>query len=394
MRKIPIVGRELLMGKENIRKIVIDARLYGLEHAGPGRYVKNLVDTLGKIDKSNEYHILLRKKYYESVTFPDNFYKVLADYPHYTFLEQIKLPFLINKFQPDLVHFPFFNTPLLYFGKFIVTIHDLTMHRFTGGTATTRSFVKNLIWRLGYHIAFANAVYRAKMILVPSEHVKKDITDFYKINAKKIIVTYEGVAESLMKNATYDVLKKYKIRDKYFIYSGSAYPHKNLGNAITAIKLLNQKIKERVIFVITSPRGVFADRLLIQIKKLKAQEYVKYIGFLSDSELGNLIKYSLAFLYPTKSEGFGLPGLEAMQVGTLVLSSDITVLREVYQENAIYFDPNDPVSMSIAMQDVMEIGSAIRAGKISKAFKFAQKYSWEKTARQTVEVYLSLFGDR
>jgi glycosyltransferase involved in cell wall biosynthesis len=375
------------MKKKSIGKIVIDGRLYGWEHAGPGRYVKNLIDSLCKIDKSNEYFILLRKKYYDSTDFPVNFHKVLADYPHYTFLEQIKLPLLIYRIKPDLVHFPFFNTPILYFGNFIVTIHDLTMHRFTGGTATTRSYLKNLIWRLGYHIAFANAVYRAKMVLVPSNYVKEDLSRFYRINRNKITVTYEGVAESITKPAGINVLEKYQVKKKYFIYSGSAYPHKNLANAIKAIKILNDETDELVLLVITSPRGIFAERLLKQVKNLKAERFVKYIGFVSDAELGSLFNKSLAFIYPTKSEGFGLPGLEAMQAETLLICSNIAVLKEVYDEKAIYFDPNDAGDIKDAMEMVLNMDDGERVKRIAVALDFLKRYSWVNTVRETIRIY-------
>ena len=367
-------------------RIVIDARLYGLEHAGPGRYVKNLIDSLNKIDKINVYFILLRKSYFGKVNLGKNFNQVIADYKHYTFAEQLKLPFLMAKLKPDLVHFPFFNTPVFYFGKFVVTVHDLTMHTFKGGAATTRSYLKNLIWRVGYRIAFANAVFRAKKIIVPSDFVKEDIKRCYKINPKKIVVTYEGVTKSLAKPPPVNVLEKYKIRKPYFIYSGSAYPHKNLDRAIEAIKLLNVE-KKGVILIITSPRNIFADRLNEKIKSLNAEKFVKYIGFVTDSELGSLFSHSIGFLYPTLSEGFGLPGLEAMQAQTLVIASDIPVLKEVYKNNAIYFNPENPDSIKTAIQRASGLVDDKRKQRIEKAFNYTKNFNWEKTAYETLDVY-------
>ena len=101
-------------------KILIDARLFGPSHTGNGRYTKELIENLAKIDSKNNYVILLRKEAFDKVNLPDNFIKVLADFKHYSFEEQFKLPFLILKYKPDIVHFPHFNVPLFYFGKFIV----------------------------------------------------------------------------------------------------------------------------------------------------------------------------------------------------------------------------------------------------------------------------------
>ncbi len=173
-------------------KIVIDARLYGPKDTGIGRYTQKLVENLIKIDSKNEYLILLRKGDYDLLKFPKNWTKVLADFKHYTFEEQFKMPLLLMKLKAELVHFPHFNIPILYFGKYIVTIHDLIMHKFTDGTATTRKFPIYQIWRMGYHIAFAKAVYGSRKIIVPSNAIKDEVVQFYKINPKKVEVTYEG----------------------------------------------------------------------------------------------------------------------------------------------------------------------------------------------------------
>lgn len=173
-------------------KILIDARLYGPKHTGNGRYTQNLVENLAKLDFKNKYIILLRKDDFEDLSFPKNWTKVLADFKHYTFAEQFKLPFLIYKYKPSVVHFPHLNVPLFYFGKYIVTIHDLIMHKFTSGAATTRKFPIYQIWRLGYHLAFAKAVYGSTKIIVPSNAVKNEVVGYYKIKHKKVEVTYEA----------------------------------------------------------------------------------------------------------------------------------------------------------------------------------------------------------
>lgn len=173
-------------------RILIDARLYGPEHTGNGRYTTNLATELVKLDKKNNYIIFLRKKYFDSLNLPSNWKKALADFKHYTFGEQFKLPFLINKYHPDIVHFPHFNVPLFYFKKFIVTIHDLTMHKFKSDAATTRHFPVYQIWRFGYMLSFAKAVYGSIKIIVPSNAVKDELVNMYKINKNKVEVTYEG----------------------------------------------------------------------------------------------------------------------------------------------------------------------------------------------------------
>jgi hypothetical protein len=172
-------------------KILIDGRLYGLENAGLGRYLINLITELGRLDSKNEYVLLLRKKYFKNLNLPDNWKKVLADYRHYSFAEQLKIPGIIEKENPDIVHFPHFNVPIFYRGKFIVTIHDLLMHKQIGLEATTLPIFFYMIKRLGYRLVFDSAIKRSVAIITPSESIKKEILNLYKIPADKVHVTYE-----------------------------------------------------------------------------------------------------------------------------------------------------------------------------------------------------------
>lgn len=173
-------------------KILIDARLYGLENAGLGRYIVNLVSNLKKIDKKNDYTILLRKKYFKSLVVPKNWKKVLAEYRHYSFIEQVLLPIAIAKEKPDVTHFPHFNIPIIFTGKYVVTIHDMLMHSQKGLQATTLPTLVYYIKRFGYRIVFDKAVRGATKIITPSKTVKKELVQYYKIPEDKVKVTYEG----------------------------------------------------------------------------------------------------------------------------------------------------------------------------------------------------------
>ncbi len=169
----------------------------------------------------------------------------------------------------------------------------------------------------------------------------------------------------------------------YFIYVGSAYPHKNLERAIKAA--VNLKVN----FYIVSSRSVFTKRLEKLIKNLKAEKYVKLLGFVEDEKLTELYKNSTGFVYPSLSEGFGLPGLEAMKAGTLVLCSYIEVFLEIYLNNAIYFDPYDVKSIMAAMERALSLSKVEREKRIKNEKEFIKKYSWEKMAKETIEVYNS-----
>ena len=174
-------------------KIVIDARLYGLEHAGLGRYAMNLIRELQKIDHKNDYVVLLRKKYFDQLKLPKNWKKVSADFRHYSLTEQIKLPKILLAEKPDLVHFLHMNVPIFYRGKFIVTVHDLLMQKHRGSKATTLPFFAYFPKLMAAKLVFRHAVSAAKKIIVPSYAVKGEVVSFYHVDPGKIAVIYEGV---------------------------------------------------------------------------------------------------------------------------------------------------------------------------------------------------------
>lgn len=179
-------------------------------------------------------------------------------------------------------------------------------------------------------------------------------------------------------------MKEFK---KYFLYVGNAYPHKNLERLIKAVKLLNKEVKDDIGLVIVSARSVFVNRLEVVVRRLSAESIVDLKGFVPDEKLGPLYHGAVAFVFPSLSEGFGLPGLEAMAAGTLVLASEIPVLKEVYKENAIYFNPFDISSIKEAMKKVLEMDPAQRTKLIAKNQTFCKRYSWSQMAHETLKVY-------
>ncbi len=369
-------------------KILIDGRLYGLENAGLGRYLINLIDQLGKIDSRNEYVILLRKKYFDSLKLPQNWKKIEADFRHYSFAEQFKLPNLINNESPDLVHFPHFNAPVFYRGNYIVTIHDMLMHKSVGLAATTLSAPLYFLKRLGYRLVFDNAVRRSEKIIAPSQAIKEELVKYYRLSESKVFVTHLGAEVKEI-----DMSSNFSGKP-YFIYAGNAYPHKNLNRLMEAVVLLNKKYIQPVKLLIATSRGIFTRRLESLIHEHGAGSYTKLLGFISDKELFGLYKNSVGFVSPSLSEGFGLPGLEAMASGTLVLASDIPVFREIYQDNAIFFNPLDFTSIEKAMERAIETDEKSRSGKIEKALNFVKRYSWAKMAEETLRIYASCYSIR
>ncbi|HKB88270.1 MAG TPA: glycosyltransferase family 1 protein [Patescibacteria group bacterium] len=362
-------------------RLLIDARLYGLENAGLGRYLNNLILELSKTDTTTQYVILLRKKYFDSLILPSNWQKILADFRHYSFQEQFILPGLIKNQNPDLVHFPHFNVPIFYKGPYVVTIHDLLMHTQSGMLATTLPAPIYFIKRSAYRLVFDTAVNKSIRIIVPSHAIKSELVKKYPTTQNKITVTYEGLDNNISSS------NNLKFENPYFVYTGNAYPHKNLKRLIQALVLLNTNRDKKIILVIASARNVFTKRLEKIVADLKAEVLVKLVGFVPDNELGGLYQKSLGFVFPSLSEGFGLPGLEAMNAGALVLASEIPVFKEIYTNHALYFNQLDFSSIEKIMKAAIEMNPNERKNKILEGQKFVKKYSWAKMAKETLDIY-------
>lgn len=376
-------------------RIGIDARFWGLENTGIGRYVMELVKNLEKIDHQNQYVIFLRRKHFRQVKFETlNFTKVLADFPHYSLKEQFLLPRVLKKEKLDLVHFPNFNIPLLYKRKYVVTIHDLIKHFFQGPETTTRSPFFYWWKYLAYLLTVRLAVKRAKRIIVPSFWWKARLERQLGIDREKMVVTYEGIGEFFEKiraknyslSKIGQTLAQLGIKRPYVIYVGNLYPHKNIGRLLKAIKKINQK--KQCNLVIVSAKGVFWQRLKKEIDDLKISDLVFLAGFVSDRDLFILYRQAEAFIIPSLLEGFGLTGLEAMAVGLPVVSSSASCLKEVYAQAACYFSPKNANQMAREIIRVLE-DKNLRQKLIKNGYERVQGFSFEKMARETLKVYES-----
>ena len=239
-----------------------------------------------------------------------------------------------------------------------------------------------LIKRLGYKLVIEQAIEGAGKVIVPTNFVKMEVAKAYPGVSQKLEVVYEGVDKNIFeKFAGSGYLRRNKIKKPYFLYVGNVYPHKNVGRAIEAATSTKKNL------VVVTPRNVFQKRLSQLVKKFNAQKFVHFTGYVEDRDLSTLYKNAAAFVYPSLEEGFGLPGLEAMANKCLVLASDISVFKEVYKDNAIYFNPMDFSSIARAMSEALEMEDDKKEKLLTKANEFSRKYSWEKTARETLRLY-------
>ncbi|HEX7042272.1 MAG TPA: glycosyltransferase family 1 protein [Patescibacteria group bacterium] len=362
-------------------RIGIDCRLWN--ETGVGRYIRNLVQNIAKIDKKNKYILFLRREEFETVPiFGENFEKKLAEVRWHTIKEQTKFKKILENEKLDLMHFPYFSYPVFYSGKFVITVHDLILNHFPTGKATTLPSPLYWLKQAGYKFVLSSGVRNARKIIAVSKSTRDEIIDHYNISSGKIAVTYEGIDETLKE----EKMEKVDTPHPYFFYVGNAYPHKNLELLVESFKKFLLKTNEIVDLIFVGKEDFFYKRLKEEVEKKGLGQRIHFFQNITDGQLVYLYHHAKAVVLPSLMEGFGLPALEAMANNCLVVASEIPSFMEICGDSAVYFDPYDEDSLCGVLQEVFADRVAVKEKKRSGE-KRIKNFSWKKMAEETLKVY-------
>ncbi len=377
-------------------RIGIDARFYGSLGKGLGRYTERLIESLEELDTTHEFFVFLRHENFDEYQ-PKSarFQKVLADYHWYGLAEQLCFPWLLMKYRLTLVHFPHFNVPVLYPGRFVVTIHDLILLRYPTVRNTTRLALGYWLKFVLYRLVIRLACFRARSVITVSRFTESDLLREFPFLLGKTRVTLEGANRSCFVSSVAketELLERFGLIDSdmatsslsqrdiiqpYFLYVGNAYPHKHL----ESIGEMAARFPEYR-FVLVGREDYFYRRL----KRSFEQPNLRFTGFLSDAEISVLYRHGLAYVFPSLYEGFGLPPLEAMSHGLPVVSSDRGSLPEVLGKAALYFDPENPDQFAEEISRVAHDPSLRERLKVS-GYRRMRMFSWKRMAEETLAAY-------
>lgn len=404
-----------------MKRILIDARFIGVGES-ISRYALELTSGILKLDSKNSYTLLIRPEgekeieRYPEIVEAANLKVDILDIPHYSFAEQTKLLSYLNKEKFDLVHFTQFNHPVLYRGKYVVTIHDLTLI----GHLHYHNFAK----QLAYNMVMKSAAQDSKKIVAISKTTMGDVIDFFKINKKKFEVIYHGLDHQRYNSKIQDSsLKiqefktKYGIKADYILYTGAWKKHKNLIRLLqayekyitAAIPLLDKerlgevllklvmvgKIDKKEPEVTAQISRINSSLAVILSERSESKDLGKNVqcivttGFIEEDELPIAYAGALFYVIPSLSEGFGWPPLEAMACGTPVISSNLSCMPEIQGDAAIYFDPYNVEEIASKIEQ-FATDKKLREEYTKKGLKQAAKYQWSETVEKTFDIYKEL----
>jgi len=378
--------------------IGIDCRMYGIHNRGIGRYIERLILEFVKLKDNNRYTLFMNSETANNINLPPGKFKIIkTDVSWYSLKEHFVMPMLIRDSRVDIMHWPHFNVSYWCPVPYVVTIHDLIVMHFPESRATTLPDWKYKLKLWAYNKILRNAVNRAQKIITVSEFTKRDIVKNLNIDENKIKVTYLGVEkiilgiQNLGNTPQFEkyLFDKFKIHKHYLLYVGSAYPHKNLEALVDVFQILRKQYNRNWQLVLVGRIDEFYKRLQNYVKRSvdkNIQPDIIFTNEASNKDLDGIYRSAKLFVFPSLYEGFGLPPLEAMSHAVPVAASKQASIPEVLADAAYYFDPKDKKNMSQAI-DLLGGMHRIQDDFKEKGLERAAQFSWDKTARETIEVY-------
>ena len=359
-------------------------------HRGVGRYVRSLVKALASVDTANQYLLYVNRTQsideplaYKNITFWPSTFPWDFALRNRLMEWQVCLPYDLRRGHVDLFHFPFSqDVPLQHPVRFVVTIHDLISLIFP------EHYRHNRLRRF-YDCAWTKAVKKAEMIITVSQNSKKDIIERLRIPEERIRVIYEAADSAfgpVEDKEEIDRLKEGLSLTKYVLYVGGMEPRKNLVLLLKAFKQLPKELGEGLRFVIAGRPDQFFLQLKREVEAMGLTDRVVFTGFIAGERLVLLYNGASSLVLPSLYEGFGFPLLEAMACGTPVICARSASVPEIAGDAALYFNPKDENELAEALKRVLADPSLVKELR-EKGFRQAARFSWEKTARETLEVY-------
>ncbi|MDP2691142.1 MAG: glycosyltransferase family 1 protein [bacterium] len=371
--------------------IGIDCRLYSPKYTGIGRYVFELIKNLMNLDQTNHYILYFNSEEYDDFVCPnERWEKRLVTIPHYSLAEQTKFLKVLNREQIDLMYFPHFNAPIRYKKPFVVTIHDLTLHHYPNKSYHPRWSAKKSLQIAVYRFIMGRVLKHARKIIAVSDNTRQDLIREYLIPEEKIVKILEGVPESFQQASEEQldrVRNTYAITKPYLLYTGVWRSHKNLLNLIQAFHQLLKRGHD-IQLVLTGKKDPSYPEIPKLIEDLDLKNEVILTGFVSEEDLIALNSGARVFVFPSLYEGFGLPPLEAMQLGVPVACSKNSSLPEVCGDAALYFDPHQKDDM-VRQIELLLIDEALRDEMIRRGHENLKRFSWKTMSSGILDIFNS-----
>jgi len=350
------------------------------KETGVGDYAYNIISNLLSIDKKNKYYLIHNRKINKDIFNKTN--NLIIPLPKIKPRELLwhfyTLPKKLEKLGLDIFHSTaqlnsISNTKY----KKMITIHDLAAIKFP--------HTHNLYPRLSAKYILPKVISKSDKIIAVSENTKKDIINYFKVDKDKIEVIYEAAEKIFKPVKTKKVLEKYNIDQPYILYVGTIEPRKNINLIIKAFQEIKRNNLPHKLVIV----GKFGWKYQSILTSLKGSNDIILTGYVKKEDLPEFYSNAEFLVYPSLYEGFGLPPLQAMACSCPVISSNTSSLPEVIGNAGILINPKDKETLKSSMLKLIKDRSLISELK-KKGLKQSKKFSWEESAKKTLNIYNSL----
>jgi glycosyltransferase involved in cell wall biosynthesis len=335
-------------------RIAIDIRR--LADFGVGTYIRNLVQTLARLDSEDQYVLIAREDDgHELGRLPARFETVTSPFVDGSRRNHLQLHFLLRDRDIDLFHVPHMNVPFIVPCPYVITVHDLAEFLFPSR--------KESGFHSGFHRYLAQrSLNNASRIIAVSRTTRLDLAEFFHIPPQHIEVVHNAIDPRFSVPCKYEekkrVLERYGVNYPFALYTGNVKRQKNLSRMIEAFAVLKGELRDHPVYgnlkliVIGDEMSKHPD-LRRTVIKTRIQQDVRFLGFVPIDVLRVFYSSAEVFVFPSLYEGFGLPPLEAMAQGTPVVVSNVSSLPEVVGNAAVMVNPENIFDIARGIRRVL-----------------------------------------
>jgi glycosyltransferase involved in cell wall biosynthesis len=347
-------------------------------NVGIGRYCRNLIEAIAKVDHENEYEILMAEGDQPPVSAPNmKFTRIRVPLFRRQFWEQAS-HLLVKPY--DVLHFPYDSFIVRKRGAFVATIHDLIPELYQSKRFSFKpARAISSFW-------MKHRTEKMDQILTASECSKQDIIHLLNVPSEKVKVVYLGVEQKFfdtVKNVS--VIRRFGIEGDYLLYVGSSLRLKNPEVVIKAYRNMPESLRKQYSLVLVGDFRQRPDLKMLVLEK-KGEKRIVFTGVVSEEDLLQLYRNATVFIFPYLYSGFCLPVLEAMASGVPTIVSNRSSFPEVADNAACLVDPEDADILAIEIERLL-LDSDLRNKFIRRGLERASQFTWEKTAKETIEAY-------
>lgn len=371
-------------------RIAIDLTSLADNFSGIERYAMNIARELIEMDRQgkHQYILLFKRKIHPEFTKYEKQKNVdmrVYKGENKLLFAQVLLPFHLYGVKADVFLFLAFQGPLMFWHKGIYNmVHDLTCWD------CPETMKKHMEWY--FKLSIANAMLFSRGIFANSKFTRDRILDKFGCGRSRITVAYCGISQVFMeylkkqsgqdgemRNRFLDVRHRYHLPEQYLLCLATLEPRKNLPFLVEAYVELLEEGSVKMPLVLAGRKGWKVDAFLERIEK-KYRQNIIVTGFIEDEDLPYVYHMADCFIFPSVYEGFGMPPLEAMAVGTVTISSDAASLPEVLGKAAAYFSPYDKEGLKERMRQ--GIGQQCDGVTLEEIRRRIQRFQWRRSAER------------